>query len=825
MIQRILRRGQPPAHKAPVPQAAIEACESDLRTHERRPGGGTSALDWQTPGEVRRIEPTPCGARLICAYVSIDLIWLSADSLRVTAQRENGHSASVPPPRSQPVTAVACEMTDATDTVTLTTEAATCIVDKKAFKLSLGLPNRKPVYAELNGPSWQPGKRARLSVDLRRDDLVCGLGVRDTALDLRGQRVPLWNETGQGKTRYGAPVLLTVNPVVASSLVWLNPARGFVDVGAAHAQELRIESEDDRLDYVICAASSASTALARVAELFEPLTQPPMWALGYQHREAETTPSSADIEQIADGYRKRRLPCDVIHLGSSMMQDGRPFAIDTTRFPQAKRLVDKLHEAAFQVMIDLHPAILADESNPSFVNGQEQNVFVRYPDGELVRGAALPGVCAFPDFTRADVRTWWGEQMAPLVRLGIDGIVHQAAEPTIARASGDATLPDAAQHGEDRSIAHARVHNIYSAHMAAATQAALTQFSPLRNVNVMTSGWVGGNSLGFSWYDVDDDSWHGIRASLRAALNASLSGLPLIGVSHNVADEPPDGEIFTRWLQAVALLPGLSAGRPWIYEQPYALINRLTLELRYRLLPYLYACIAQAREYGGPVIRPLWMVDPADAQLAHVDDAYMVGEHVLVAPVTTPDTHQRQIYLPGGDWYDFWTHEPYQGRQMLTVPAPLERLPVFVRSGAALALWEPMQHVKEATTEHLTVRIYAGNGESAIYEDHGEGPAYHHGEYRWLYFSCAWESNTRFVVRFRVAGTNYFQTYPRMLIVIVGVEQEPVDVRLDRQGAPVWYYDQGRLELLTDGHFNRIEVEFKPDPHDTTLRRSNTQVP
>ncbi len=823
MIQRLFRRPPTAVPQSPAVSEAVERCEHEIRAYEKRYAVTTSAPDWQTPGEVRHVEGDVCGARLICEHAVVTLTWLTPDCLRVTItqDRQDGQEppAVFPPLRAEVATPVKCELDDGAEVVSLLTETAVCRVDKRAFKLRLELANRGLTYAELGGPAWQPGARARLSLELRRDDRICGLGIRDAAPDLRGQRAPLWNATGEGKARYTAPVIVNVTPTSAGALVWLNPARGTVDCGAGRSSELVIESEDDRLDYIICTAADAAAAVARVTTLFDPLTLPPVWALGYQHRETGVLPDALEIEQIAADYRRSLVPCDVIHFGVSLMDAGRPFTVDAERYPAARDVIDRLHEGGFAVMTDLHPAIRKDETYPTYLNGTTRSAYVKYPDGTVVHGAALPGVCAFPDFIRADVRQWWVEQMAVLVRLGIDGFIQEYAEPTILRTAGPNSLPDAAQHGDDTPVSHVQAHNLYGAQMAAATRSALEQHSPvLRHHNVITSGWMGSSAFGFGWYETEDAGWEIVRSSIRAALNGALSGIPLVGVTAKTIGAD-DGERFTRWLQAVALLPGLSAGRPWMHGQPYALINRLTLELRYRLLPYLYACAAQAREYGVPIIRPLWMADPANAQLSKIDDAYMIGEHLLAAPVITPDTQERRLHLPAGYWYDFWTHELHEGRQTITVPASLERLPLFVRSGTALPLWEPMQHVKSYTPEQITVRIYPGNGETALYEDHGEGTAYRHGEYRWLYFTCEWDTDMRFAVRFRVAGTNFFQTYRRMLIEIVGINTEPVEVRLDRQGAPVWYYDKGRLEVLTDGNFSRIEVEFHADPQSVTRKR------
>jgi alpha-glucosidase len=258
------------------------------------------------------------------------------------------------------------------------------------------------------------------------------------------------------------------------------------------------------------------------------------------------------------------------------------------------------------------------------------------------------------------------------------------------------------------------------------------------------------------------------------------------------------------------------AQEPWAFGQPYEVINRLTIELRYKLLPYLYSVVAQAKEYGWPIVRPIFMAEPDNPNLRTIDDSYMLGDAILVAPVLEAGAVRRSVYLPVGQWYDYWTNELFEGGQIINVPAPLERLPLFVRAGAVLPLWPEMNYVGEKAVETLVYRVYPGEFETVQYEDKGEGFDYENGDYRWIYITCGWD-DSKLIINRRVAG-RYEPLYKSIKLEVVGFDEEPMQVRVDRQGAPLWFYDDGLLELNIDT-FQRIEILRKPLPSDKTIMR------
>jgi len=182
---------------------------------------------------------------------------------------------------------------------------------------------------------------------------------------------------------------------------------------------------------------------------------------------------------------------------------------------------------------------------------------------------------------------------------------------------------------------------------------------------------------------------------------------------------------------------GSADQEPWAYGEPYLTMNRKAIELRYRLLPYLYTATWQCAQTGHPIVRPLVLAYQKDERTHSLEDEFLCGDALLVAPIYKPHATLRTVYLPAGQWYDFWTDEPHAGPATLEVHAPLALIPLFVRAGTVLPMWPVMQHTGERRVDTLILHVYAGNGDSVLYEDDGASMAYQQGEYRITRFAPA----------------------------------------------------------------------------------------
>lgn len=321
-----------------------------------------------------------------------------------------------------------------------------------------------------------------------------------------------------------------------------------------------------------------------------------------------------------------------------------------------------------------------------------------------------------------------------------------------------------------------------------------------------------------------DMNWQGLQSDVVAMLSAGLSGITAIGyrMTIHVSRDP---ELFTRWVQTNCLMPilrfnsasNMSPQQFGGLDNPYERVCQAMFNLRQRLVPYLYSVVAQSVEYSLPVVRPIFIADQDDAALRKLSDCFLVGDALLVAPVLTSQTDIRMAHLPKGQWYDYWTHALYEGGREIFIPAPLERLPLFVRAGAVIPLWDDDSQGKNAEVNKLIYRVYAGTYETTLYEDAGDGGLHRDGDYRWIYFNTE-QSGTALTIRRRNAGNYAPSDKQETVVEVVGLPIEPTIVRVDRRDAPLWFYDSSVLEVPVT-NFQSIEITGQVSPTQKTLRK------
>jgi alpha-glucosidase len=814
----------------------IKTTEKALSRYHDKSGGRKRRrlLPWNGPGNVKRVSAYERGIRVDCEQGSVELQWVAADCLRVRLC-PGTKNADFAPPFSYAVSKVdwpqvKIEAVDHPAVVEMQSSTMICRVEKRPFRLHLENSGRELICTDSAGMQWREDGTVRLSLHLQPGESSYGLGGRASRLNLRGQQFQLWNtdppffQRGDDPLYYNIPFYLGVHAHGVYGVFWDNASRGTVDIGLAVPDELAFEAEAGELRYYLFVGNDVNSVLARYTELTGRITLPPLWSLGYHQSRFSYHPQSLVLD-LAQEFRSRGIACDVLYLDIHYMDGFRVFTWDQSRFPAFADMIAALHAQGYKVVVIIDPGIKADPGYNAYRSGMERDAFLKLPDGKPALAAVWAGASHFPDFTSAAARSWWAEQFIPLLGAGVDGLWNDMCEPTIFTSDGASTLPDGVVHDADGLGGdHLQNHNVYGMLMGRASQEALLKHCPdKRPFNIIRAGYAGAQRYASSWTGDNTASWDHLRLSLSMTLNMGLSGAPMTGPDIGGFNGDTDGELYTRWLQAAVLMPyfrshtalGTHSQEPWSFGQLYEVINRLTIGLRYRFLPYLYSVVAVAKEYGWPVIRPVFTLEPFNPNLRDIDDCYLVGDSVLVAPVLESGAVRRSVYLPVGEWYDYWTNELLPGGQVVTVPAPLERVPLFVRAGAALPQWPEMQFVNLEAVDTLLLRVYPGEGETVLYEDSGEGLAYEKGDYRWVYMTCNWDEDGKFVINRRSAG-QYAPSYNRMRVEVVGLDEEPLNVRVDRQGAPLWFFDDGLLEVSIDT-FQRIEIRRRALPSDKTL--------
>ncbi|MGW8365191.1 glycoside hydrolase family 31 protein [Streptomyces wedmorensis] len=537
-----------------------------------------------------------------------------------------------------------------------------------------------------------------------------GLGGRSAGPRLRDGSYRLWNTDPKGRFAPGDDPLYITMPVqfVVSDAgthlafhdnSWegrVTLAEGEEGAGSGHDRpgsvEVRMAGGPLRCWVVV---GTPARVLHGWAALTGAPALPPSWALGPQHARWGFG-SAREVRRVVAGYRERGLPLSAVHLDIDHYDGHRVFTVDRERFPDLPGLAAELREQGVRLVSIVDPAVRAEPGNALYDEGRAAGAFVRDGRGREVHGEVWPGTCAYPDFTDPAVREWWGGLYEERLRQGFSGVWHDMNEPVSFVPFGDPTLPRSARHALDgRGGDHREGHNLYGLTMARAGYEGLRRLRPDERPFLFSrSGWAGMQRYGGTWSGDVSTGWPGLRASLSLVLGLGLCGVPYSGPDVGGFNGSPSPELFLRWYQLGAWLPlfrthaAIDAGRrePWEFGPEILEHARVALAERERLRPYFETLSRLARMTGAPYVRPLWWGTPEDRLLRDCEDAFLLGDALLVAPVLTRGADRRAVRLPRGRWYDTATGQAYEGPGQVLLDAPLSRVPVLARAGAVLAV-------------------------------------------------------------------------------------------------------------------------------------------
>jgi alpha-glucosidase len=497
---------------------------------------------------------------------------------------------------------------------------------------------------------------------------------------------------------------------------------------------------------------------------------PPLWALGYQQCRYSYYPESR-VRRLADTFRQKRVPADAIWLDIHYLDNYKPFTWNHERFPDPKKMIGDLAREGFQLVTIVDPHPKKEPGYAPYDTGLAGGFFVKDKDGGVLTGNVWPSQAAtdpqpsvFPDFSQSAARAWWGGLFRGLVDDGVAGIWNDMDEPSVfVPFSG--TMPlDAVQDNEGQPATHQELHNVYGQLTTRATFDGLAALRPNERPFVLTrSSFAGGQRYAAVWTGDNTSDWAALRQSISTLLGMGVSGFGFVGTDVGGFVHTAPAELFTRWLQVSVFYPFMRTHtdlpnpdkEPWSFGEKFEAINKRTIELRYELLPYIYNALHQTAQTGLPAMRPLFVDFPDDEALAAMDDEFLFGSDLLVAPVVWEGSTNRAVYLPRGDWYDYWTGQRFSGGQTITASASLDILPLFVRAGAFIFRQPVVQYTGEMPGNPLCILIApAPESDGSLYEDDGRSLNYAHGEFQERHFHQT-RSDSRITVDVTPAGGSY----------------------------------------------------------------------
>lgn len=713
--------------------------------------GAIPALSqWQAIGAAQSVRRDASSVTVDCQNAQLRVVVLAPDLVRVRMQpgRAFGPDESWAVVKTE-WPPVPVEITESRASVRMTTSEL--VVDIGKMPCSVTFRDTRGTVINEDAPgkgmSWS-GNEVRVWKTMPPDEYYYGLGERAGSLEHRGRSYVNWNTDAYGYQRgtdplyQSIPFLLALRQGRSYGIFFDNPYRSSFDLGNTRRDQYSFGAEDGELNYYFFYGPDPKKVIERYTELIGRMPLPPKWALGYQQSRWSYEPEDR-VREIVATFRRRQIPCDVIYLDIDYMDGFRCFTIDRQKFPNFGEMIADFARVGMKVVTILDPGIKQEPGYWVYDEGLKGDHFVKMPDGTHYTGVVWPGVCVFPDFTREQTRQWWGDLYRELVALGVKGFWNDMNEPAVFVETDrqvDRTMAlDAVHDDHGRRTDHRRSHNVYGMLMARATFEGVKRLRPGERPFVLTrASYAGGHRYAATWTGDNTSSWDHLALWIPMVLNLGLSGQPFAGPDIGGFVGSPTAELYTRFLQAGVFSPfcrthsqkGTADQEPWAYGPEYEAINRRAIELRYELLPYLYTVFEEAARTGLPVMRPLFLEFPQDRRTYQMDTQFLIGRDLLVAPVLVENARSVEVYLPAGEWFDFWTGEKFTGPRQIRVAAPLDRIPLFVRGGAIIPLQQVVQYVDEAPINPLRLRIFPSD-ESAgtVYEDDGVSEDYRQGKH------------------------------------------------------------------------------------------------
>ena len=581
--------------------------------------------------------------------------------------------------------------------------------------------------------------------DLDEDDVFYGLGDKTGFLNKRNYEYENWNsDIPQAHNEdYHAlyksvPVLYCKKKNAVYGLFFDNTFHSYLNLGKENPQYYYYGAEDGNLDIYFLGGHTLVELIGEYTYLTGHTPLPQRWTLGYQQSRWGYE-CAEDIRDVAEHFRALDIPCDAIHFDIDYMDGYRVFTWNEPHYGTPGALITELKEQGYKTVTIIDPGTKVDPDYFMCKEGKENGYFATDTNREIYVNEVWPGDANYPDFGRKEVRDWWGEHHKFLVDIGVDGVWNDMNEP----ASFRGELPkDVVFHDEERTTNHAEMHNVYGHYMSRATFEGLQKLSDKRPFVITRAAYAGTQKYATVWTGDNQSLWSHLQMMVPQLCNLGMSGFAFAGTDIGGFGADTTPELLTRWIEAAVFSPlfrnhsckGTRRQEPWQFGEEVVSIYRKYVKLRYQFLPYLYDLFYLGEQTGLPVMRPLVLHYPQDEQTFNLNSEFLVGDSLLVAPVLEQGATKKMVYLPQGDWYDYWTGEKISGGVWFIREAPIDTCPMYIRAGSMIPMYEEMSYVGEKPYDTLYL---LATPESAVYrhfQDNGEDYAYRSGAYNLYHF-------------------------------------------------------------------------------------------
>lgn len=681
-------------------------------------------------------------------------------------------------------------------------------ITKNPFSLAYYF-NDKLLISELKG--FEPTDTLqRLNFSIDKEEILYGGGARVLGMDRRGYRLKMYNQAHYGYETHSELMNYTLPLFISSkqyAVLFDNASLGYLDLDSKEVNEVTYETVAGIPNYYVIAGRDWYHLVEQYTLLTGRQPLPPRWAFGNfssrfgYHSQAET-------EATVKKYFKNGIPLDAVIVdiywfGKDI--EGAMGNLDWYRdsFPNPAKMMKRFEKKGVKVVLVTEPFILT--TSDRWGEAVEKQVLGTDSLGNPYTYDFYFGNTGLVDIYKPEARKWFWDIYKGLTKQGVDGWW------------GDLGEPEVHPHDLQHVIGSAdEVHNSYGHEWAKVIYEGYRKdFPHKRPFILMRAGYAGSQRYGMiPWTGDVSRSWGGLVPQPELSLQMGMQGLAYMhsDLGGFAGGDTIDNELYTRWLQYGVFQPIYRPhaqehipAEPVFQKESTKARAKASIELRYKLLPYIYNMAFENKMTGKPLMIPLFFNEPDNPALLTYDSAYMWGNAFLVSPVKSPGVKSQRVYLPKGNiWTDFYTEKKYAGGQTIEMPLSIERIPVLVKGGTFI----PMSRIAESTANyslklfdlHYFADSSVAQSQYRLYTDDGETTdAYARGKYEMMNFGAE-NSDTRLSIQTQMTKSAhpFSKTGKDVRLIVHNLDQKPLRVKIN--GAVIssskWIWNNG-AKLLT----------------------------
>lgn len=691
-------------------------------------------------------------------------------------------------------------------------------INKNPMQLQIFDKYQKLIFSDFKDQGHvSDAKAVKAYKVLRNDEQFFGLGEKTGTLNRRGKNYKMWNSD---KPCYS----VTEDPIAKSIPFFMSSYRYGIFLDNTYKSEFKFGTESQDyysfeapdgafVYYFIYGKDYKEIQQQYIALTGQPI-MPPKWALGFAQSRGLYTKENQALEVAAE-FRKRKIPIDVIYQDIGWTQHLQDFEWRKGNYTDPKGMLKKLKANGFKMIVSQDP-VISKKDNKQYVEANKLGYFVK--DIRTDKAYEMPwpwgGNCGVVDFTLPAVADWWGKYQQKPLDDGISGFWTDMGEPAWSNEEDTDRLNMKHHLGM-----HDEIHNVFGLTWDKVVKEQFEKRNPNKRIFQMTrSAYAGLQRYTFGWTNDSGngndvlDGWAQMENQVAVGISAGLGGIPfwttdISGYCGDITDYPAMAELYTRWMQFGVFCPlsrahheGDNAVEPWMFGEVAEKNTKAAIELKYQLFPYLYTYSRKAHDTGLPITRGLFMEYPNDTEAAKIDNQFIFGEELLVAPVLKKGERVKRVYLPDGEWIDFNDKKTeYLGGQTVAYKAPLNTIPIFVKKASIIPMMPVMQYIHEKKDYPVFFHIFPNYEDEktsfTLYEDEGENQDYLKDIFSKTNITCTTKA-AGYDIEITPEDKGFRQSDRRNFVLSILTEQKPKSVLVN--GKEITFLAVDALDIEKD---------------------------